>query len=1305
MTAWKTLSQLYTDKFCATGDIKYALKSLAADARVPSRPKFKLNQVTVEDFLLSLDYVSRSGGDVDDGVQKILNKQVTQFLLQYLKDVRKDIPVLRSSLPKNHLTGLISEVLPFDKDGLGALRDHLLGSTYPTPEIGGAIKEVASSNESLRNAMSFAIGMAFISVIKQQIINNPILTILPDNMLKVAAKKSEFQYRSPRLNDLVDALRIVHGKLLIEYNQAALADFMQGSTEFEEVFPTGVSSVKDVKMSETSKQLAVMSSSYIRYYKELQRALGEYCWANDGYVGSMVISKQTIQGEVLTPNVYLDPGIKNLSEVKGLSGPAGLISRTHKLASLDLSMTMWNGEKYNPSTVSLSIDDIRRLFLKNREYTDVAAEIIDDSMESMKAYRDHIQSQSRSEMIVALSSIMINKDARTAENIYTDFIVDAENAINRSVATVDGYYSDAVKDAKKTYGAADAVVEISGTDFKVKDITNIRSFNVKLLNDLSTLSTRVFNEYGRLFRDRSALNMILTNIFKTHVMPLLPLTMRYIYNSPAARSLVQSAQNELAKPESINDKIQDASHGIFQPLHKILTSMQFSERYKENEKDYNSTQVAVSSISRLRDESIGGEAAVSKLTLPILQHLGIDDVGLKSIMAELALLYGGSSDMKRKREVINKIISDVMTKFDELNRQGLTEGISREHVIVYVCNKVLPGVIEEYVSEAMNKRFDAKTNEQMEQISNFVRTNFMSLKGGKGGKLLASNTVYGKLSELYSAIAKERIAGTSEENLAKMTPLGAIVIGADYGYRSARAAPALAVIRELFEKNKSDPSVSKDNWADPINPRPRDWGELAQLTGAFADPIPDTSSESKGIVSKERLNIQPGQRYSKEQIEVMNSKRREKEGGNIVLGTVHRTLTNTIRRLGNTLSGNPVAAIRIALTKRKKEILSVSKAYESDIIPYTIGGAVSLKDSPFVSDTYIPPQVEVNFSEVKLDTDSSKKIIDESDEYPKIKDIINDLAKGGVRDETLKKVEIELRKLPISYLSDKNLQTTIKIVLDKVAPGAKSSVRRDISRSVPKNEAPQHESGSDFIRSLSKTIFLGDKLTDRLAPNTQDTIPILNRKAEELMKYLRNLISAQTELRTKLLHAEQDPKLSANLRNLQSLSKVYGSQLYKAINHAKKLSARLSSRESESEFSNIRESLPESKRRIEEFINRMSESPLYKSKDDVMRRVRQALGSLIDVRDMSEAVSPKTLQLLLMDLNRRAASGDEFNNLILELDRYRVRETMPPADIEDIQDEARFVGEQFQEQGERWKSVIEQEQLQSFTGSNKRGDQ
>lgn len=1282
MTIWNVLSQKNFDKFAVSGKISYALKAIAAVARAPVRPQFKIRNVTVEDFISSLEEVVLSGGQIDDPLQKILNKNIAAFLINHLQKVKPELPVLREVLPKNHLKGLIQEVLPFDKDSLDALRRHLDGQEYPTPEIESTVKEISSQKDSLVNALSFTLGMAFISVIKQQILNNPILTVLPDNLIKTASEKEPFKARGPRLNDLIDALRIAHGKSLIEYNQAAVGDFLQGSSNFEALFPTGLAPGHQKQLANTPAQLAVLSAAYIRHYKELQRSLQEYCWSNIMDVNTRTISKS---GEVLTPNIYINPNMTDIGNVKNITS---LLSKEQKLAPLDLNMKMWNGQPYRVASASLSMDDIRTKFLSGRNYSEVAAEVIDESMESIERARTYMRPQAAAQTAQVLVKLMNKPNANLAADIFDEFMAISKENVGKAVESDSGQFLAAAEEAKRTYGNISSESELAGTDFKTKDLDNIVVFNEEILFALESSIAAVINKHGSHFKDQSSLKIILSNLFKTYAMPLLPISMRYVYNAPSAIKLIQSSSSSEKEAQKINDRIGTIADGIIPSVATVLSSQMFEDRYVANEEEYKSSVTQTDKLSRLRDESLGSAVVPSKLE-PIAQMLGIDDASLKARQRDIALAYSGSGSegLRRKRDAINKTISDIMGKYDELRSQGVIDDVSREHVLVYICNKVLPGILEEYVTDAIVKNKGIKTQEQQEELSNYIRTNFMSLKGGKTGALLASNTVYGKLSELYRAIDEKKASGADTSKLEK-NPLAAIIVGADYGYRSKRAAPALSVITNFFKQNQDDPGVTDGNWADPSNPRPRSWQELAHLTKAFADPIPDKSSKITGIVRKTRINIQPGERKSRKDIDLQNEERIANKKGKIVESTVQSNLYNTVRRLGNNIAGNPVGAIREAMMQRRREILSISPAYENDIKPYTIGGDVPFDKSPYVADEYVAPEVAVDFTSTKIDEEKVNSVIDESDENPDIKEILSELQQKGASPDVLEKVKAELRKLPASYLSGANRATTVETIMAKIAPGAKFVLRRPVP-SKPPTTTPQQ--GSSVIESLSKTIFYGNKLADRLKPTAQDSAAKLNSKVEELMSHVQAIAMARTGMQVELRESGADQNKVARLRDLLNVAKIYNSQLLAAINYAKDLAEKMESESSDSEFDYIRESLPGSRQKIREFISRMSQLPAYKSRQETVKHVSQALDSLTNVKDMEEAVSPQALQLLLLELSRRSSAGDDFENLLLELDKFRVRNTRPPQDRmkrEEVED----IESIFEEQTNRWDSAIRKDQ-------------
>ena len=1284
MTVWKKLSQINKNKFHATGDVRFAILSLAADAKLPSRNKFRLYPTTVEDFSGAVAEIVESGGDIKDALQRELNKNVASFLALHLKSARPDLEVFNSMLPKNPLSGLIPQVLPYDNESLERLKEHLAAGKFPTPEVREIIDEVASDTGALKNALTFVISLAFVSTIKQHLINNPILTVLPNAIIKSAAisKADVSRYKAPRLKDLIDALKIVHGKLLLEYNQAALADFMRGSPDFQTLFPAGVPADTNKTLSHLPAQLALLSSAYIRYYRDLYRSLQDYCWANLTDVNTKSISKT---GEVLTPNVYINP---NAVTVQGAKSLASLVSREHKLAELDINLTLWNGERHKVPSVAIDVGDVKSKFLSNRKFNDVASEMIDGSMESMEVARAHARAQSAVATVQALARLMQKPDASAATAMYDEFLVVSKVLVEQKLELHKHSFLKASTEAKQTYGSVSQKSHTYGTDFKTKDTASIVESNNIAIDAFNEAKQSVLGKYGQLFQDKNAVAMILADLFKSYSMPLMPVAMRYVYNAGSVFSLINEPAAS-AKGEAINFSIYRLTDAIFPQLSQIMNSPPFLDRYAANEVDYKSNAISSDKLSKLKEEALGDRNTTSLLT-ELLPLLGIDNAGIAAKHREMAAVYSGTTPeaMRKKRDAINKTISDVMGKFDELTEQGVTEGVSREHVIVYVCNKVLPGIIEEYVTEALSNRTGIKTSDQFEQLSDFVRTNFMSLKSGKKkGATFASNTVYGKINELYSAA----------EGARSISPLGAIMSGAANGFRAYKTAPALTSMQEMFNRNKQDPTVTDENWSDYANPRPRSWRELAHVTKAFADPIPDVSSKRSGIVRKLRLNVHPGQKLSKADIERINAEQARKKRGPMVVGTVEKTILNTVRRLGYTVSGNPVAAIRNAIAERRREILSVSKSYENDIIPYDINSGTAIDHSPFISDTGSPPNVEVDFSKSVSDLDvDANVVLDKSDEPQKIDAAVAELARRDLPENVLQKVRLELKRLPSQYLTDKKLPSTIDMILMKLEPTRKPTVRRITAPG--STEVAPVGAGYAAVLTISKTIFSSGQLAERLIPLPTDDSKTLNGKVEELMAYLKQLTEAMGKLRGEVSAASNDAVRFARLREILILAKTYNTQLLKAVNKARDLSERMFEASSESEFEYIKETLSDSRTKLKEFIAILSQMPFYKTKPDIVRRVTIALDSLVNVKDFAEAISPQKLQLLLMWLNKRAAANDEFANLLLEIDEFRVKETWLSQERseETEEDRAKAIWQTFSKMQEEYQSEAERQQASQF---------
>jgi hypothetical protein len=419
----------------------------------------------------------------------------------------------------------------------------------------------------------------------------------------------------------------------------------------------------------------------------------------------------------------------------------------------------------------------------------------------------------------------------------------------------------------------------------------------------------------------------------------------------------------------------------------------------------------------------------------------------------------------------------------------------------------------------------------------------------------------------------------------------------------------------------------------------------------------------------------------------------------VVVGTVKGTLVNTVRRLGKDLAGNPVFAIRAAIAERKREILSISPAYKNDVIPFTISGKVPFDQSPFISEQHIPPAVEVDFSTKSRETPASE-ILDQADEPSRIDIIMKDLEVSGMSAETMKKVRDALQKLPQTYLSEQNLPATLQGILIKVDPQGKSVLRRP----TPQVRPEKKQRAAEIILNLSNTVFSSGRLADRLMPTPATDQRKLNANAEEMISYLHQIAAATKDLRQEAAAYASDPSAISNIRHLLSLAKEYNTQLLRAINKSKDLAERVSESAEPIEFDHIRDTMPASKEKIAEFISRMSQASPYKAKPEIIKRVNQALNSLVDPKDLPGAIEPRMLQVLFMELATRAKAGDEFDNLLLEIEKYRARNTLKESGAYESRSEEGGVGSLFREMGEKYESDINIDQFQSYTPSRGGGD-
>jgi hypothetical protein len=1210
MNVWNKISEVNNRNFDATGDIRFALISLAASAQRPSRPQFRVKQPLVEDFVDELLAISDSGGGVLDAMQMLLNKSAAAFLEKKLASVKQDTPVFKSMIPTEPSRDLISEVLLYDNETIKELGVYIAAQQFPTPEIKQAVSEVMSDRASIVNLISFVTSLVFARLVKVYILQNPMLSLLDADIVKSAAKeKPGFESRSPRLSDLIDAMRIAHGKYLIEYNQAATADFLKGGRDSKTLFPTGDPAGLNKSLNDLPAQMMILKSAYIKHYNAMRAALFDYCSANPMDIGTRTISKA---GEVLTTDIYL--GTASLENTTSI---VSLIPKESKLASLNLTTTMWNGEKYKITSAGIGAKDLHNHYFANREYGQLAAESLDDADQDMEMAREHMKIASAQSTVRGLSSIMKVPNVAIASQIFEEIIAVSNAKVSKTISDNKDLYLEASNEARKVFGGSNTS-SFGGTEFKTKEIDNMYMFNEEILFTLESIRTFIFDKYGDYFKDTGALGNLVTALFRTYAMPLIPIGIRYLYNAPSAQKLTGK---DLSKSENF---IENTLPTIFPGVIATLKSTTFGDRYSANESDYKSIASNKNETVKMRDASLGLDDNEELLLL-----LGLDKVSVEKKHKELSLAYAssGPQGMARKRDLINKIITDSISAFEKIPF-GARGGLTRDHVIVYLCEKVLPGVIEEYVIESLASKSELQTQEQYESISKFVSTNLMALSVSTNGRL-KSNTVYGKLSELFAA--KE---GTPDK---KGSPTGAIMRGAVLGLSSSSMGDATKILGDLFERNKDD-LTSEHSWSDQSDPKPRNYQELAHVAGAFADPIPDFGKSKMALIKRKRVNIQPGERFTQESL---------KERGESA-STVEGTLRNIIRGLGKNIAGNPVLAVRIAFGERRRQILEVSPQYEKDMRPYTVSGSVPYSESPFISDENKESEIDIDFTSAES-VKNSDEARDVADEPSKLDQIMEEIASKGTPLALQEKVRRELQRLPASSLNDDRLHMTIDMVLRKVDPSYKPQAG-DGQKASP--AAPQSLKGSSYIDSLSRTIFSSGTLADRLVPKSNDSKAKLNSKAEEIMKYLHPLMSARQEL---ISEVRKNPSLAAGARLIIDNAKKYTNEMIKALDLSKSFAEDLDSGGDDSDdFSYVRSSIPSMRDRLKQFISAMSASPDYRDRSDVVKRVGAALYSLVDSDDMMQILHPKNLQLLLLELSNRMKAGDSFDNLLTDVDQFRV---------------------------------------------------
>ncbi len=1021
---WNTLSKLNDSLFKATGDIKYALLSLAAERRT-TNTQTALVPVTVDHFRSALEEILETGGDIQDPMQKILNKSIAEYFLSHLREVRGEKSVFKAPLPSNPLNDLIPEVLPFDKDSMSALATHLKGKSYPTEEITSIVSEVADSKESLTNALSVVAALAFIKVYNEYLELNPALQFIGSALQKTAAEKNPDRLKTATLRDLIDAMNDAYAKYMHEYNILINANAMKNVPAAAEML-SGIKSeiITDQRLLTTkARNLAVLKAGYMRYYNDLQKALKDF--ANSPEF-SHHVGTTDIDGIKFTSNPYILPDNPSF---EGANSVSKLINAKRGLSALNIPITLWNGEKQAVKSLQAESEPIIfKKYMAPRSASDVATEILESAPRTIEKVTSQNSGPVISQIGASLLSNMVTPDRNIMPNIRADIISkckESTKSINHDSPT---YTND-------------------------------------LLAAFNSAKSDILSKYGSLFKNQQLLVSAISSVFNYFALPVSPHTTKHLRGSELISNYFYKSpqqQEELA-----------------QVIKSRLTSPEYVARYKDNEREY---------LSKIDNDATQMLKRMNSIkSSPELQKLfGVDTVARVAKQATQKALLGSAKLPPREAagligQAINDIMDAVVSAYESAPETARSQ-VSLQDFISFMYKEYLSSTVEEYIDRTLqvmtsyseqsvsnSEGESSSRSAAMEEVKRMVKDNMIgdltpraSSKGGlfrasvyfilnklfqdkyqKQSELTAKQKqyyesnkgVFDRISQISGApisvlidVAAGKVKASSareahpmltkdmiqeimppadiradfeniSNNIARMTPAASLRYQVELNFGSVRSSIARSSVLQFLKQNEED---GVTNWSDKNNPRPRNYSELGHLCGAFADPL---------------------QALNGSQTDIKNA-------------TPRALLYKAITRSGaDGLGDNPVFKIRDQIDVFKKEILEANSSLANCIVPFDINSKrISFDDSPFLPggalhdclDVGVSFESDVLVEESPAELDPKQKLISKAiEQYEQV------AAKDPTISGLSENIKMVLNKLPMSQLTDQRWMGVVEAVVGK----------------------------------------------------------------------------------------------------------------------------------------------------------------------------------------------------------------------------------------------------------------------------------
>lgn len=1246
--------------FKATKDLKWLIKAAEVEKLKKdlyhAKPSHVLEPVTISDFKNTL--LQLKSKEPSDTVDDLLNEITCDALLDFYSDLDDTKSAINSIRPSNIDTGLKSSLLPFSEvnfEKIQSIALALFGALEGiSPELISKAKSKIEDDKTFKNGLRYVLTMAYIYTLQDILVKNPILAIVPSEFLSLKKdagliSEAALDPLGPRLNDLIDALKIIRGRLVLQFNKYSLQDRSDQIPGLKSVLEVESNRKIAAALNSCARLIATVTS-YIEFYTRMQNQLKALLEKNPEFKNL----KDPITNENINENPYISSSKYDPMSGQIPSSINKILANHEMFKNLNLELEDWSGKKQRVTQINHSQSDIIGSYFKDvvdkPGYSKkIATDLIKDSDMAIVNY----EAISRMPMVAKLSSILLPSKSTNADKIYAD-IISTLKAAGKSTESNESLIELADKESDEL------LVPLNSNS------VSMRKYDKEVAANMISAFTELFDRYKGSVQNASDLKKFITDVMHDFAWPISPYTKRYLKK--------QTYGFPLMTEKGISDHANVSSKALAGYLGEVFSSPTFRRRALSNRDEYEQEK-KVRENDYIKSVAEGLEALTANEKL--LTLLDIDPASFdytpptgsteKEIGKNISNLF-----QKKMSILLSKSPEELRNIFD--NNGG--KDIPLDSLYTYLGRRY-QATIGPYLQDQLKYirtggDVSAQNKKELD-VSKYFSEYFNRLqpKMNKHQQVipdLNARTAAGMIKSWH----QDNKLGASEERRSKQADyprkgnipfLNYMRNNASLGLGSWIQTENQRNINSILKENAADRSVTDDNWDNPTNLRPRNLKELAHVVGAFADPVPKifpsgarrTAMMGMPLLKK---NLEPG-----ELVDPSESKYAD---------TPYEHLRRLYSEAGTSLGDNgmPIEQLRDMFAYRRREIEElpvVGKEYAKYLKVYKYSPKNSIYESPFIEGEAVEEGQVSTYSK-----DEALKFIGSLVGAP------------GISNGDIRELRERIRIIPEESTNFFNIETFSKVlaaqmsdwsnekrvvVLDKLIPGQGSAIaqtqqtlfieraKQEADKIISVFKSTNYNMGDlDTVDSLLK---YGSSIEDLIlkVKKAGSTIAILLKQGKPAGSTIRRTTPVQESSPAAPSANPVTAELAGYLLKLTEATAF----LDKVYEEYKKRLAELKN------LKTIQDSAAKLFDKIQEFKRLMTEAGYD---EPTQGKVVAILTSLTTATNSQDLIAPNQVGRLIRDLENAIFKKWPLDDILNKVDSYRLKNTVEPF-YQEEEDESR----------------------------------